>query len=170
MIIFLSECYANYGFTRKLIEELRRHKDEIRVNKNIHKRVLGRERILKEIERIYSMIRSRTAKIIAVIDFEEGYSRKFIGENFVLQKVSSFNIYIGVYKRLNNVYAIIFDPHIEEAFICKFDKNACRDPSESERYKSEEAIDLVMKLFRKSEARKCLDVIAGLLVQNMKLE
>ncbi len=171
MIVFIAECYANYGFTKKLIEELgRKYRDKIEKCKNSHKMVYGRERILKEIGKIINNIRERDAKFVAIIDFERGASRTYIEENFDLIRISELSIYIGVCKKWNNLYAVIFDPCIEEAFICRFKKEDCRNPLILRRYKRREAVNIIKQVFRSVEARKYLDKVIDLLVETMGIK
>ena len=156
-LIFIAECYANYGFTEKLLTELnKRYRIK---SKNIHKLIYSRDRILKEIDKIIKSRKFENTKIIAVIDFERGISRKFIEENFNLIQISGLSIYIGVGKKWNNVYAVIFDPRIEEAFICRFKEDICRNPFILRRIKSREAREYVMQIFKNRKAEDYLDII-----------
>jgi len=132
------ECYANACFAQRLVDILRAaHGVNTRV---IHRRVSGRDRILNELERL------QQDKVLVIIDYEVGPARKYIDENFNLEKVVE-GIYVGVFRHSQNVVAVVFDPRIEEAFICRFLRGRCSDVYWKEKVKSGEACSVLAELF-----------------------
>jgi len=81
------ECYANACFAQKLVDILRAAYD---VNPRvIHRRVSGRDRILNILKQLPQ------DNVLVIIDYEVGPARKYIDENFDLERVVE-GIYVGV--------------------------------------------------------------------------
>lgn len=149
-IELLSECYANNCLASKLSEILRKRTDyAIRV---LHNYKYGRDRIIKEI-----LKRSPTRQlIIAIIDYERGISRVYIDIHFKLKEVEK-HIFIGVSKHKPNTMAIVFDPDIESAFLCRISKELCINSLKLKRVKSSNACKIVERLIEKnSEGKRIL--------------
>ncbi|MCD6300642.1 MAG: hypothetical protein J7L82_01060 [Staphylothermus sp.] len=140
----IAECYAN----KCLAIELKHYIQNlmgIEEAKTVHSFKHGRDRILKNIEK-YTQQTSEV--IIAVIDYEQGVSRKFIEKQFELSEITS-SIYLGIHKQKANIIAIIFDPNIEEAVLCKYFNYLCRNLEYYNRIKSSEACKFLMDFLKK---------------------
>ena len=96
----MPECYANRCLADELARMLRRR--------------IGRDRIVSRV--LKSPLTGRL--LIAVIDYERGVSRVYIDRHFELEEVAD-RILIGVARKKPNVMAIVFDPDIENAFLCR---------------------------------------------------
>ncbi|HWQ16753.1 MAG TPA: hypothetical protein VNL13_02860 [Sulfolobales archaeon] len=157
LAIVVDECYANKCLFEKLLDSL-----EENLRKNIekpvrHKDIMGRDRVIRAITNISKMYPNHM--IIAVIDYEEGPSRSYIDENFELEQVEQ-GIYVGHYKRNNAIRAIIFDPNIEEAIICRSNESSCREPGFLRRLKSKEACENLDSIFKKQGSKELLNKLA----------
>jgi len=150
-IPILAECYANKCFAERLsgvLEEAIGVKVEVK-----HKSSSGRDRVVKELSNLAS---SQPGYIIGVIDYEVGESRKFIDKNFSLEGVEE-GILVGQIKSKSNVLAVIFDPNIEEALLCRESRRElCRDPEWLERVKSSEACSAVNKILDEDDIAKLI--------------
>jgi len=106
--------------------------------------VSWRDRILNVLKQL------RQSSILAIIDYEEGQARKYIDENFQLERVVE-GIYVGVFRRSQNVFALVFDPRIEEAFICRFLRGRCSDVDWKGKVKSGDACDALAELLNRED-------------------
>ena len=123
----LAECYLNECIAEKIAERIRR---QTRV---IHKYVFGRDRVLHELLR-----RGRenpSDKMLGIIDYEVGPARTYIDRNVeVNHKLFGDKILLGKLRKLNNVFAVVFDPNPEEVLNIKDEaikrklksRNACK--------------------------------------------
>lgn len=156
IVKLIAECYANKCIADKLSEILKKHTNYI-IDTPLHNYKLGRDRIIKDI------LKKQSTKhlVIAIIDYERGVSRVYIDKNFKKLGEVEGPIIISVSKQRPNVAAIIFDPDIEEAFLCKMSRNLCKDPHKLERIKSIEACQIIEKLLDKSdEGRNLLNKLS----------
>jgi len=170
LAIAVAECYANKCLFEKLLDFLEKTL-KINVEKPVrHKNVMGRDRVIRAIIDISKTYPNHL--IIAVIDYEEGSSRSYIDENFELEQVGQ-GIYVGHYKRNNAIKALIFDPNIEEAIICRSSESSCREPSFLRRLKSREACEKLNSIFKNQGSKELLNKLAEtvkkLLIPNMIL-
>jgi len=150
MLILIAECYANACFAQELKKLLNREGVQyIRVK---HKQTMGRDRILKDLLEIAE----RTSNlIVAVIDYEEGIARAYVEKQFKTSNVNG-NVLLGISKQKDNLLAIVFDPNIEDALLCKINKTLCRDPSYYEKVKSSRACNVVAKYLKENHAQSIL--------------
>ena len=124
------ECYANKAVASMALG----NKERIR-----HRRYMGRDTIIKHFK---SLARRRGSldKYIAIIDKEHGGSvfidkicergeRININDNRIYMCRSTIT---GI-----KIILIIFDPNIEEAFLCRLDKRICNNPRYMRLVKSE---------------------------------
>jgi len=152
------ECYANACFAQRLVDILRAaHGVNPRV---IHRRVSGRDRILNVLKQL------RQSSILAIIDYEEGQARKYIDENFQLKRVVE-GIYVGVFRRSQSVVAVVFDPRIEEAFICRFLRGRCSDVNWKGRVKSGEACNVLAELLNREDVATLVQRIGAAVVERL---
>ncbi|RLG81119.1 MAG: hypothetical protein DRO40_10175 [Thermoprotei archaeon] len=149
-MILIAECYANACFAQELKKLLNREGVQyIRVK---HKQTMGRDRILKDLLEIAE----RTSNlIVAVIDYEEGIARAYVEKQFKTSNVNG-NVLLGISKQKDNLLAIVFDPNIEDALLCKINKTLCRDPSYYEKVKSSRACNVVAKYLKENHAQSIL--------------
>ncbi|GEM_PF-3201572 len=142
-MLILAECCANHYIAKRMLDMLNEvfsFKAKLR-----HNFRQGRDRILSNIERIIK--ESENYRIFAVIDFEKGeVARKYINAYFILHKIDD-RILLGVSKKYSNkVTAIIFDPNIEEAFLCPILREICSDRSKFDLVKSSKCEDYLSKV------------------------
>jgi gamma-glutamyl phosphate reductase len=159
-IKLIPECYANKCIANKLYEILKR---QLRQHISIlHNYKHGRDRIISKI------LKSPLAEqaLIAVIDYERGISRIYIDEHFELEKVINY-IFIDISKHDPKVMAIIFDPRIEEAFVCRVSKELCKNPFLLEQIRSRNACNILKKVVDKNKEAK--DIIYKLSEKLIKL-
>ena len=152
-LVLVSECYANKCLADELSQTLRRRAGHgVRPKHNYHNYRYGRDRIISEI-----LKKQLTGKLIAVIDYERGISRHYVDKHFELREVVSC-IFVGIGKRKPNIIAIVFDPDIENAFLCRISRELCRDKFQLERIKSRDACNIVKRLIEESiEGKKILN-------------
>ena len=125
-----------------------------------HSRTQGRDRILK---RIFKEANS-FAIVIAIIDYESGDARRFIDEQFDLRKVEE-GVFIGKAKRKENVFAVVFDPNIEEGLLQRLSPEKLRNPDIAKKLKSSEACRVIDRVVGEDqEAKKLLDKILNSLI------
>jgi len=153
------ECYANACFAQRLVDILRAaHGINPRVS---HRRVSGRDRILNMLKRL------QQDKVLAVIDYEEGQARKYIDENFQLERIVE-GIYVGVFRRSQNVVAVVFDPKIEEAFICRFLRGRCSDVDWKGKVKTGEACSVLAELLNREDVAILMQKIGAAVVERLE--
>jgi len=157
----LAECYANKGFAEGLADCLRNISGSgfgIRV---IHKPNMGCDEILSRVRSDYLSRFCRNYRdechnvVIVVIDREEGVSSLYIDKWLCAEHSASvgapdFNIDLCV-KEVGNwvVVGVVFNPRIEEAFICKLKPSICRNPVLLNQVKSSEGTDKVKDMIRR---------------------
>ena len=146
-LIFCAECYANVGFADVLVQRLeyelqeRDLSNKIRVEtvhiackeeKVLHTPTSGRDTVLKKVVNLLRMYKQPIIGVI-VIDYEAGLMRKYVDAllKYDIQKgVLKFDkiiIRIGITSQeARPLVGIVFDPHIEEALICKIEPNYCK--------------------------------------------
>ncbi|WP_193322813.1 hypothetical protein [Pyrobaculum calidifontis] len=152
------ECYANACFAQKLVDILRAaHGVNPRV---IHRRVSGRDRILNILKQLPQ------DNVLVIIDYEVGPARKYIDENFDLERVVE-GIYVGVFRRSQSVVAVVFDPRIEEAFICRYLRERCNDVNWVRRVKSGEACIALVELFNGEAVAALLRKVGTAIVERL---
>ena len=156
---FLAECYANTYVAKKLSQML--NKKLKQPSKVRHSYKQGRDRIIKE---IISISKRKDRLTIAVIDYEKGISRKFIDVNFELSKIDE-RILIGISKHGKNAIAIVFDPDIEEAFICRISRELCEDIFQFQKLKSRKAYSAIREFIGKPDTKRILNTIVEKLVE-----
>ncbi len=139
----LCECYANKAIASIALGDLMCIR---------HKRYMGRDTIIEEIKILAE--KARLGSIyMAVIDKEYGGS-VFIDEvcrrgeriDIVQSKIYICN---SIYKNIEVVF-IIFDPNVEEAFLCDLDKRICNDYRYKEIVKSEKGEKYIQRLLNRS--------------------
>jgi len=147
----LAECYANKCFAERLSGVL---EGAIGVRVEVkHKSLSGRDRVVKELSKLAS---SQPGYIIGVIDYEVGVSREFIYRSFSLEGVEG-GVLVGQFKSKPNVLAVIFDPNIEEALLCREPRRRlCRNPEWLGRVKSSEACNAVNKILDEDDIAKLI--------------
>jgi len=152
------ECYANACFAQRLVDILRAARG---VNPRvIHRRVSGRDRILNILKQLPQ------DNVLVIIDYEVGPAREYIDENFQLERVVE-GIYVGVFRRSQNVVAVVFDPRIEEAFICKFLRGRCSDVDWKGRVKSGEACSVLAELLNREDVAILMQKIGAAVVERL---
>lgn len=120
-MIIVAECYANTCFAEALRGVLREKGFlEVRI---VHKHVMGRDRVLRE---SLAIADKTNDFVLAVIDREEGIASSYIDKNFKIQETYE-GILLGVSNRASNLLAVIFDPDIERAFLCKIASVLCEE-------------------------------------------
>lgn len=102
----MTKCYANRCFAERLANIMARTGVETKVN---HSYTHGRDKIIK---RLLSYIELH--HVVGVIDYEKEISRIYIDKHFDLEKIES-GILLGTARERRNIFAVIFDPNIEEA-------------------------------------------------------
>ena len=133
----VAECYANKCIADKLSQALRKRMGcEVRVK---HTYRHGRDRVVSE---ILKRPLAGQQRLIAVIDYERGISREYINNHFELEEVVN-SIFAGVSRSKPGVVAIVFDPDVESAFLCRISKERCKNKSLLERIKSRRACNAV---------------------------
>ncbi len=156
----LAECYANKCIAIELLQAISK---SIRCSAKIrHSYKQGRDRIVQEVVKPL-----RECVRIAVIDYEKGASRIFIDKNFSLEKVWS-GVFIGVSKRSTNSIAIVFDPNIEEALLCRIDEEICRDIYLYQKVKSRDACSVMSRILDSSEFNEFLNKVASRVIDILK--
>lgn len=158
---FIAECYANKSIAEKLLQILSKKVGLPAKVKHSFKH--GRDRVIKEL-----MKGPKDKLVIGVIDYEEGIARTYIDKNFKLMDVWENQILIGISKHRGNVIVVIFDPKIEEAFICKVSEELCENIYQLNRLRTREAQELVKKLINKHDAEVILQAIAIKLIMVIK--
>jgi len=155
--LLVAKCYANKCFAEKLCEALK----EASVSADVrHRHMFGRDRVVKE---LFEFERAQRAYVVGVVDYEAGASRPFISKWFELKELES-GVLVGRAKRRARLYAVIFDPNIEEALLCKVRSLVCRDPFELRRVKSSEACEAVGSILSSAYAEEVLrEVLKALL-------
>ena len=151
----IAECYANQCFAL----ELKHYVLNLRRNFKVyigHNYRFGRDRILKLIEKNADQVNDL---IIAIIDYEKGISRKYIDSRFKLSEIKD-SILFGKHKHKNNIVAIIFDPNIEEAVLCRYFPILCRDIDYYEQIKSDKACDLLEEYLKRKPVSEIILMIA----------
>jgi len=103
---------------------------------------------------------------VGIIDYERGVARSFIDKQFDLKDVER-KIFLGVAKGRRNVLAVIFDPDIEEALICRKHSDICRSPSELRRVKSSDACAAISRVLDDEEVKHLMHTIARLLLKEL---
>jgi len=158
-VVLLAECYANECFAEKLGGFMAELGVSVEVK---HSPTYGRDRI------VHSLLeRHRGSRyVVGVIDYERGVSRVFIDKQFDLKEVES-GILFGVAKERRNVFAVIFDPDIEEALICRKRSDICRSPSEIRKVKSSEACTAISRILDDEEVKRLTNSIAKLLIEEL---
>jgi hypothetical protein len=131
-IVALAECYANKCFAEEVKEKFVEAGLRLKV---IHKHKYGRDRILQEAHHMASRQPSRV--LVLFIDYELGPFREFVSVEFPgLKSIrSSADIYLGRSRRASNLFAVVFDPNIEDALGVRDDdvrralktRRACRE-------------------------------------------
>jgi len=90
-----------------------------------------------------------------------GIAREFVSSYFKLQKLSEGGeILLGVSRWRANALAIVFDPNIERAFICKVERELCADPRRYRRLKSNRACSMLRGVLESKKAKDILRRIA----------
>ncbi len=156
----IAECYANRCFAL----ELRNYIQNIMKNSKIyigHNYRLGRDKILKLIKKYAAQTDDL---LIAIIDYEKGVSRKYIDFQFKISKIGE-SILFGEHKHKRNIIAIIFDPNIEEALLCKYYPILCRNINYYERIKSDKACEVLKEYLKRKPIGKILLMIAKMIIR-----
>ena len=161
MLIMIAECYANNCVGKALKRILvKRASQHIRI---FHNRKMGRDRILKDLLRIAEQ---KNDIIIAIIDYEKGIARIYVEKQFKMSQISE-SILLGISKQKSNLIAVIFDPNIEEAFLCNIDKAICKNPFYYEKVKSENACNILTKYLEKQYAQEVIRKLANALISTL---
>ena len=153
----IAECYANKCFADRLKDLLLRlgERETHRVNV-FHKHYLGRDRILNE---VFKLSRIEKSLQIVIIDYERGIARKYVEASFELRMVHE-KILVGAARNFKNTVAVVFDPNIEEAFLCRIDKTLCYDENKVRLVKSRRACNLLEKVLEQGPADEILNKLA----------
>lgn len=160
-IKLLAECYAN----KCVASELRRLIMELlgsSISNPIHNPKMGRDRVVKKI------LTSDTPMALAVIDYEKGMSRVYIDQQFNIIDRIEDTILLGISRRNPRRISVIFDPNIEEAFLCKKIKTLCSNREYYETIKSEKACSIINKYLDNKQIRNTLTVLAHRLASILK--
>jgi len=156
----LAECYANRCFAERLADIVARTGVETRVN---HSYTHGRDKIIK---RLLSYIELHY--VVGVIDYEKGISRVYIDKYFDLEKIES-GILLGTARGRRNIFAVIFDPNIEEALLCRRHSDICRSFSELEKVKNSKACTSISRILDDEEVKRLIYSIARLLLKKLDI-
>jgi len=141
-LLFLAECYANECFAEKLKSTIAGKGIPVKVG---HTSKYGRDKIVKMLLNFQD-----SNPVIGVIDYEKGVSRSYIDKNFDLEEIQA-GIFRGKAKRKQNIFVVVFDPNIEEAFICRKRHEICEKPNEKRKVKSSNACDALSGIFSNEE-------------------
>ena len=133
--------------------------------RTIHKYMQGRDRVVKEVMRVAGEV---GGLVVAVIDYERGASRVFIDKHFDLVERIEATILLGIGRRRRNLIAVIFDPDIEEGFLCKINRAICQNITYYRRVKSERACSVIAGLIGEQSAQRALRRIAESLANIIK--
>jgi len=155
-LLFLAECYANRCFAEKLKSTIAEKGIPVKVG---HTSKYGRDKIVKMLLNLQD-----PEPVIGVIDYEKGISRSYIDKNFELEEVQT-GIFRGRAKRKQNIFVVVFDPNIEEAFICRKRHEICEKPYERRRVKSSNACDALSGIFSNEE----IEPIARSLIEKINI-
>lgn len=107
LVKILAESKANTCFAKIIAKTLNLN---TKINHTI---VMGRDRVISEAKNIIKNLKDNE-KVLLIIDYEKGVSRKFIDKNFEKEAIYEDKIYIGKFKKSNKIIAIIFDSNIED--------------------------------------------------------
>lgn len=144
----MAECYANESIAKEIKEIL--NNVGICVDKIYHSPTFGRDKVIAKAKRISKEKRP----LMIVIDFERGRSRKYIEELFEFEQISD-GIIAGFSKRFK-IIAVVFDPNVEEAFLCKILKEGCDRHNILKKLKSKEANRIVKEILLHNAAKDTL--------------
>ena len=117
---------------------------------------MGRDRILKE---LFKTTKKEDVLQVILIDYERGVARKYVEAGFELRNIHN-KILLGTAKKFNNIVAVVFDPDIEEAFLCRIDKTLCHDENKMRLVKSRRACHLLEKILEQEPADEILNKLA----------
>ena len=166
-LIILPECYANECVARMLKMKLRDFSINVEVSHNYKH---GRDRIVQDLDKLASKV-GNAITLLALIDYEKGIARFYIDKNFELHRLEGHNgILLGRYHRKRNVLAIVLDPNIEEALLCKVEERLCKDPEMFEQIKSRSACKVIFPLTERQEFSNILQQMANKIVSMLGLQ
>jgi len=157
-MLLLAECYANKCFAEKLKRVLTESGIPIKVN---HSTTYGRDRIVKKL-----LSYKEPHHVAGIIYYESGISRSYIDKHFDLEKVRE-GIFLGTARERRNVFAVIFDPHIEGALLCRKRRDVCKDPSYLRRVKSSGACIILGEILNSEEVEQLVRSIRRLLLEKI---
>lgn len=152
-IILLAECYANKCVAlelRRLVMEL----SGSSISNPVHNPKMGRDRVVKKI------LAGDLPMALAVIDYEKGMSRVYIDQQFNIIDRIEDTILLGISRVNPTKVAVIFDPNIEEAFLCKKIKTLCNNRKNYETIKSEKACNIINKYLDHKQIQTTLKALA----------
>lgn len=160
MLLF-AECYANECLAQKLAQNLK-DVEEIIIR---HKEVYGRDTIIKILKKILAgEFRSPLVEgtlTMAIIDYERGDARKYIDNFFSQRQIITEGIVLSTTERKRKkIVAVIFDPNIEEAFLCKISNKLCCTESVHKRIKSKNACSFLEKFLESDNAKRLIELIS----------
>jgi len=161
-LLLFAECYANECLAQKLAQNLK-DVEEITIR---HKEVYGRDTIIKILKKILagefkSPLVEGALVIIVIIDYEKGDARKYIDNFFSQRQVITEGVVLGTIRRVRKkIVAVIFDPNIEEAFLCKISDKLCRTESVHKRIKSKNARSFLEEFLESNNAKRLIELIS----------
>jgi len=161
LLLFLVECYANKCFAEKLKSTIAESGISVKVQ---HRYNYGRDRIVK-------MLLSYTEPhhVVGIIDYEHGVSRSYIDKHFDLEEVET-RVLLGTARGKQNILAVIFDPNIEEALLCRIYGSICKNPLYlRKRVKSSEACTTLSEILSDKEVEQLVSSIAKLLLEKLDI-
>lgn len=122
-VLVMSECYLNKCIAEMFVRDLKKENINIKIK---HDRTQGRDRILKEVDNWVKKRRIEAEKLILIIDYEEGISRRYINAFFGNLDTLDKNIFVG---RRGKIIGYVFDPYMEKVLGVNDDQfkseNAC---------------------------------------------
>jgi hypothetical protein len=107
LVKIVAESKANTCFAKMIAKTLSLN---TKINHTI---VTGRDRVISKAKNIVKNLKD-DERVLLIIDYEKGNSRKFIDKNFEKEAIYEDKIYIGKFKKSNKIIAIIFDSNIED--------------------------------------------------------
>jgi len=128
----------------------------------LHRYNYGRDRIVK------MLLRSTGPHhVVGIIDYESGVSRSYIDKHFDLEEVGT-GVSLGTARGRQNIPAVIFDPNIEEALLCRIRSNICKDPLHlRKRMKSSEACVALSGILSDKGVEQLVGSIGRLLLEKL---
>lgn len=163
--MIIGECYANSYVAKELAENFIKILNK--TCKPKHRPDYGRDKIIKKIDELLQM---NNTVVICVIDYEEGVSRKFIEKYFNLLEIDD-SVFIGTrHKGKSKAIALIFDPNIEKAFICKIEKAICSDLNKMRKLKSPKALELLNNILNNDECKNKIQKWSQKLIETLRAD